>query len=171
MVEFDDFRVLFTPRTGSRALEEFLLGQGGACVGAHHTQRDKVPRDYKPNYTVAREPSAQLESWYHSVYKHTPYKFMEFVHIYGKMDKFKPMNPYIGLVDHVFIYENSLEFMLTELGFTVNSPLPIIGKSVAESYKWAEEELELVEKYFPEDCEFYTVSTTADYLARMTQPR
>jgi hypothetical protein len=155
MVEFDRFRVLFTPRTGSRALEAFLLTQPNSTnVGPHHNKIEKIPLDEKLNYAVARNPYDQLESWYHSVYSHTKYSMEGFITYYGEMGKFKPMNTYRDVVDVVFIYEHGLETIVKKMGFTAKDPIPVIGKS-GKKHVWTVEEQKLAEKYFSEDFSFY----------------
>lgn len=158
MVEFNDFRVLFTPRTGSRSLEAFLLDKGGKNVGIHHTQPDRVPITNKPNYVVTREPHSQLESWYHAVNSHTKYSLEEFLTHYGRMGKFKPLNTYMHILrpmDKVFLFEDGLEEIAIQMGFTFGiEKMPHIGES-KDKCTWTDKHRELVERYFKEDLEFY----------------
>lgn len=161
VVEMNDFRVLFTPRTGSRSLEQFLVKHGGKNIGQHHTPLDKVPRDTMPNYFVTREPCSQLESWYHAVNTHTKYTLENFLVHYGRMGKFKPVNMYMPIYDpdkdKVFIYEDGMWDIVHQMGFIFVRPVEFshIGKS-SHKCEWTDDLRELVKLYFPEDCAFYT---------------
>lgn len=154
VIEFDDFRVLFTPRTGSRTLEKFLIEQGGKIVGPHHIRLNKIPPDKKLNCAVAREPLSQLGSWYRIINTHEKYSMARFLIVYGQREKFKPLNMYKSVADKVFIYERGLESMLEFLGFVVDKPLDIIGAS-GKTPVWAYEEELLARGFFKEDFEFY----------------
>ena len=63
----DKFTFVATPRTGSRAISEALILKYPEAITDypkdHHTYPDAVPRDL-PIYTVIRNPTSQLLSWW-----------------------------------------------------------------------------------------------------------
>lgn len=141
-----------TPRTGSRALEEFLLKAGGTLVGDHHTEPWRVPHGGKPNYTIAREPISHLESWYNHFRKNMT--MLNFLRFHDNGWNLRPLNFYMGAVERVYIYELGLEHALRRMGFTVDEPLPHIGLSHSR-YVMSAEEQKQARITFASDFEYY----------------
>lgn len=163
MIEFSEAYVLFTPRTGSRSLEKFLLEwTSGKNVQPHHTPVEAVVNRntvQKLNYVVAREPRSQMESWFNGFNRSTTCSMSDFIKTHARRSNYQPLNMYMDIInfdkDRVFIYEDGLEVIIQELTYVFDEDLPVIGKSDKPPYNWTDEDEQTLYDIYKQDFVFY----------------
>lgn len=130
MIETERFYFLNSPHTGSRTCMRVFesLGYKMVKTHGHHIPIDYIPND-KPKVAIIRSTVDWVASWYGDYHLNEPFeKWLKRYNFPFPWSEPYKLSIYESVVDHYFIYENSLEVMFKTMGYEVDK-LPIIGKN------------------------------------------
>ena len=155
---------VFTPKTGSRALERALLDHvPGAYLHndkVHHADPATIPNNGLPVHAVLRSPYRQALSWFWP-WRDRHETIRDFLRDAppGRPWMRKRLNVYDGFVDKYHLYEMGLTRILWNLG-AGDVEIPKIGVSGVDLKYLTADAMDAVDEYFPEDVKLYESSIT-----------